>query len=104
MGTEKIVINKMMLSGTDKRTYNITREVGCVSNVILIYCGTLTKFPLVFHHHRSILTHFLQVVNGLVPDGRALMHRGKEEAQQYEKMFGIKIPGSALSDRLAMQV
>ena len=31
MGCEKIVVNKMMLSGTDKRTYNITREVGCVS-------------------------------------------------------------------------
>ena len=32
LGTEKIVINKMMLSGTDKRTFNITREVGCVSD------------------------------------------------------------------------
>ena len=52
-GTEKIVINKMMLSGTDKRTYSITKEIGCV-------------------------------VNGLVPDGRFLMNRGKEEAAQYE--------------------
>ena len=43
-------------------------------------------------------------MNGLVPDGRALMHRGKEEAAQYEKMFGIKIPGASLSDRLSMQV
>ena len=43
-------------------------------------------------------------MNGLVPDGRALMYRGREEAAQYEKMFGIKIPGSSLSDRLAMQV
>ena len=32
-GTEKIVVNKMMLSGTDKRTFTITREVGCVSNL-----------------------------------------------------------------------
>ena len=52
-GTEKIVINKMMLSGTDKRTYSITKEIGCV-------------------------------VNGLVPDGRFLMNRGKEESAQYE--------------------
>ena len=63
----------MMLSGTDKRTYSITKEIGCV-------------------------------VNGLVPDGRFLMNRGKEEAAQYEQMFGIKIPGSAMSDRIAMQV
>ena len=31
LGTEKIVINKMMVSGTDKRTYSITRDIGCVS-------------------------------------------------------------------------
>ena len=62
----------MMMSGTDKRTYSITKEIGCV-------------------------------VNGLIPDGRFLMYRGKEEAAQYEKMFGIKIPGSSMSDRIAMQ-
>ena len=32
------------------------------------------------------------------------MYRGKEEAQQYEKMFGIKIPGASLADRISMQV
>jgi len=63
----------MMVSGTDKRAFSITKQVGCV-------------------------------VNGLTPDGRALMLRGKEEAAQYEKMFGIKIPGTSLADRLAMQV
>ena len=31
LGTEKIVVNKMMVSGTDKRAYSITREIGCVS-------------------------------------------------------------------------
>ena len=31
LGTEKIVINKMMVSGTDKRAYAISREIGCVS-------------------------------------------------------------------------
>ena len=34
LGTEKIVINKMMVSGTDKRAYSISREVGCVSNIM----------------------------------------------------------------------
>jgi len=42
LGTEKIVINKMMVSGTDKRVYSVTKEIGTV-------------------------------VNGVVPDGRALM-------------------------------
>ena len=62
LGTEKIVINKMMVSGTDKRVYSVSREMGCV-------------------------------VNGLVPDGRALMFRAREEAKQYQDNFGIKIPG-----------
>lgn len=31
------------------------------------------------------------------------MFRGREESTQYEKMFGIKIPGSILADRLALR-
>ena len=60
----------MMISGTDKRTYSVSREIGCV-------------------------------VNGLVPDGRALMYRGREEAKQYHDNFGIKIPGQVIAERLA---
>jgi 20S proteasome subunit alpha 7 len=50
MGTEKIVINKMMVSGTDKRIFNISKSAGCV-------------------------------VNGIVPDGKYLMFRAREEAK-----------------------
>jgi len=70
LGTEKIVINKMMVSGTDKRIYNVTKQIGCV-------------------------------FNGLVPDGRALMFRAREDAKQYEDNFGIKVPGSVLAERIA---
>ena len=42
-------------------------------------------------------------MNGLIPDGKNLMYRGREESAQYEKMFGIKIPGQVLSDRLALR-
>ena len=59
----------MMVSGTDKRAYSISKEIGCV-------------------------------VNGLVPDGRAMMYRGREEAKQYHDNFGIKIPGHVLAQRL----
>lgn len=72
LGTEKIVHNKMMVSGTDKRAYNITKAIG-------------------------------SVCNGMVPDGRAMMYRAREEAAQYEQQFGIKIPGSILADRIALQ-
>ena len=32
------------------------------------------------------------------------MYRGREEAQQYEKMFGIKMPGAVLAERLGLRV
>lgn len=31
------------------------------------------------------------------------MMKGREEAAQYKKMFGVNIPGSALADRLALK-
>jgi 20S proteasome subunit alpha 7 len=43
----------------------------------------------------------MQVMNGIVPDGRALMFRGREEAKQYQDQFGIKIPGQVIAERLA---
>ena len=43
----------------------------------------------------------LQVVNGVVPDGRALMFRAREEAKQYHDNFGIKIPNAILAERVA---
>ena len=72
LGTEKIVINKMMVSGTDKRTYSISREIGCVSFGLLSFA---------FLCNNLIIGNLSQVVNGLVPDGRALMYRGREEAK-----------------------
>merc|ERR1711959_760506 len=49
LGTEKIVINKMMVSGTDKRIYSVNINTGAV-------------------------------INGLTPDGRAVVQRAREEA------------------------
>jgi 20S proteasome subunit alpha 7 len=54
LGTEKIVVSKMMVSGTDKRIYSVTKSIG-------------------------------SVVNGIIPDGRAMMHRARDESEQYEK-------------------
>ena len=39
--------------------------------------------------------------NGLIPDAKALVVKGREECQQYEKIYGIKMPGKLVADRLA---
>lgn len=43
------------------------------------------------------------VINGLTPDGRAVVQRAREESVQYESQFHIRIPGSVLADRVAMK-
>ena len=72
LGTEKIVVNKMMVSGTDKRVYGVSKQVGTV-------------------------------VNGIIPDGRSMVFRARDECEQYEKTFGVKIPGAVLAERMALQ-
>jgi 20S proteasome alpha/beta subunit len=37
----------------------------------------------------------------MIPDGRAMVNRAREEAAQYEKNFGVKIPGAILAERIA---
>lgn len=49
LGTEKIVVNKMQVAGTDKRLYSANINTG-------------------------------SVINGLVPDGRAMVTRAREES------------------------
>ena len=72
MGTEKIVVNKMMVSGTDKRLYSVALNSG-------------------------------GVCNGVVPDGRSIIQRAREESVQYRSQFHITIPGAVLAERMAMR-
>ena len=36
LGTEKIVVNKMLLPGTDKRIFSIDLQTGCVRDQIIV--------------------------------------------------------------------
>ena len=51
----------------------------------------------------SINVHTGGVINGIVPDGRSVIQRAREESSQYENMCGIRCPGAVLADRLAMR-
>ena len=50
MGTEKILTNKMLVPGTDKRLYSVNINMG-------------------------------GLINGVVPDGRSVITRAREESQ-----------------------
>lgn len=51
----------------------------------------------------SVSIHSGAVFNGITPDGRSVVQKGREESTQYQTMFGIRIPGHVLADRLAMK-
>lgn len=71
LGTEKLVLNKMMTPGTDKRLYSISLNAG-------------------------------GVINGITPDGRSVVQRAREETAQYQNMYGIRMPGNVLADRVSL--
>jgi 20S proteasome subunit alpha 7 len=48
----------------------------------------------------SISRHAGIVVNGVIPDGRNIMYRGRKELTAYQDMFGIEITGKVLAERL----
>ena len=41
------------------------------------------------------------VMTGIIPDGRALVDRAREESASYQKHFGVPITGKVLADRIA---
>ena len=40
------------------------------------------------------------VVNGVIPDGRNVVYRGRKEHGDYKDMFGIEIGGKVLAERI----
>ncbi|KAL3150385.1 Phosphoprotein associated with glycosphingolipid-enriched microdomains 1 [Trebouxia sp. C0010 RCD-2024] len=73
VGAEKTIISKMLVGGSDKRTYAIDRHAGVA-------------------------------VAGLSADGRQVVNRAIQEAQQYKNVYGEPIPGHVLADRIASYV
>lgn len=73
VGAEKTIISKMLVGGSDKRTYAIDKHAGVA-------------------------------VAGLSADGRQIVNRAIQEAQQYHDVYGNSIPGHVLADRIASYV
>ncbi len=52
------------------------------------------------HRIYSINKQIGMVVTGMVPDGRALVERAREEAASFQKQYGVPISGRVLAERL----
>ncbi len=49
----------------------------------------------------SLSRHSGIVANGVIPDGRNIMYKGRKEHKSYEDQFGTEITGKVLAERLA---
>jgi len=67
--TEKLLQSKMLLPGTNKRTYPLNRHSG-------------------------------MVIAGLIPDGRQLVNRARQEAVNYKNAYGEEMPANMLAEHL----
>jgi len=66
----------------------------------------LSKMLLAGSNRRifGVDSHAGIAVTGFTADGRQIIHRAREEAQNYNETYGIKIPPSVLANRMALYV
>lgn len=69
LATQKMKLSKMLVHGTNRRAYPVSRHVGCA-------------------------------LSGLVPDGRQVMQRARDEASSYKSNFGEHVPPHILAERV----
>merc|ERR1719516_751671 len=81
--------------------------IRCTDGVVLGVEKLIRNKMLVTKSYRRIFTTSMNsglAIGGLLPDGRQLVNRARDEASSYKSNFGIAIPGSVLSRRVAMYV
>lgn len=81
--------------------------IKCQDGVVFAVEKLVTSKLLVPNRNRKIQTidrHIGCVYSGLMPDGRHLVNRGREEASSFKKMYAQPIPIPAFADRLGQYV
>jgi 20S proteasome subunit alpha 7 len=81
--------------------------ISCKDGVVLAVEKLIrSKMMVTASYHRILTTSFNSglAIGGVLPDGRQLVNRCRDEASNYKRNFGIAIPGKILSQRLAMYV
>jgi len=48
--------------------------------------------------------HIGVTITGVIPEGRNLVNRAKEEAKQYRNLYGVPIPVDVLAERMSLYV
>eukprot|EP01083_Nonionella_stella_P131653 400127_1 len=81
--------------------------IRCQDGVVMGVEKLVRNKMLVTSSYRRIFTTSTNsgiAVAGLLPDGRQLVNKARDEASSYKNNFGIGIPGRVLSQRVALYV
>eukprot|EP01083_Nonionella_stella_P109299 318552_1 len=81
--------------------------IRCQDGVVLGVEKIIRNKMLVTSSYRRIFTTSMNsgmAIGGLLPDGRQLVNRARDDASSYKTNFGIPIPGKVLSQRVALYV
>jgi len=65
-----------------------------------------SKMLITSSYHRifTVAPNTGMAIAGILPDGRQLVNRGREEYQSYKSNFGIEIPSKVLTSRISLFV
>lgn len=81
--------------------------IRCQDGVVMGVEKLIRNRMLVTNSYKRIFTTSMNsgmAIGGLLPDGRQLVNRARDEASSYKSNFGIAIPGKVLSQRVALYV
>ena len=84
-------------------TSNMILGVVCKDGVVLATEKVIVSKLMVAQTDKRIYSMSLHagiLVNGVIPDGRNIMYRGRSEYKSYLDMFGTEITGRVLAERL----
>ncbi|KAL3240096.1 proteasome core particle subunit alpha 7 [Nakaseomyces bracarensis] len=93
----------------NKAVENGATSIGikCKDGVVFAVEKLITSKLLVPNKNLKIQTvdrHIGVVYSGLIPDGRHLVNRAREESQNFKKMYNSSIPVDAFADRVGQYV
>jgi len=81
--------------------------IRCQDGVVMGVEKIIRNKMLVTNSYRRIFTTSMNsglAIGGMLPDGRQLVNRARDEASSYKSNYGIPIPGKVLSQRIALYV
>ena len=95
-------LNKVQYNNNNKRT---VIGIRCSDGVVLGVEKLIRSKMLVTNSYKRIFTTSMNsglAIGGVLPDGRQLVNRARDEASSYKQNFGIPIPGISIFYILAL--